>query len=85
MSKLTAKLRRGGNMTKERYGAIDGLKSLAAFGIVLMHMRANNNYEITGFVYDNVIASFTNFVYLFMVLSAFGLCCGYYEKFARGG
>lgn len=68
-------------MTKERYGSLDGLKSLAAFGIVLMHMRANNNYDISGFVYDNVIASFTNFVYLFMVISAFGLCCGYYERF----
>ncbi|WP_330423919.1 hypothetical protein [Anaerobutyricum hallii] len=38
-------------MEKKHYGAIDGLRMIAAFGIVMMHMRANNNYEISGFVY----------------------------------
>ena len=41
-------------MEKKHYGAIDGLRMIAAFGIVMMHMRANNNYEISGFVYNNV-------------------------------
>ena len=45
-----------------------------------MHLRANNNYEITGYFYNTVIPSFTNFVFLFMTVSAFGMCCGYYEK-----
>lgn len=27
-----------------------------------------------------MIPSFTNFVYLFMTVSAFGMCCGYYHK-----
>ena len=67
-------------MEKKHYGAIDGLRMIAAFGIVMMHMRANNNYEISGFVYNNVIPSFTNFVFLFMTVSAFGMCCGYYQK-----
>jgi len=66
---------------KERYGAIDGLRSVAAFGIIMMHMAANNNYAITGYVYETVIPSFTNFVFLFMTVSAFGMCCGYYGKF----
>ena len=35
-------------MEKKHYGAIDGLRMIAAFGIVMMHMRANNNYEISG-------------------------------------
>lgn len=52
----------------------------AAFGIVLMHMRANNNYEISGYVYNTVIPSFTDFVFLFMTVSAFGMCSGYYGK-----
>ncbi len=43
-------------------------------------MRANNNYEITGYFYSTVIPSFTNFVFLLMTVSAFGMCCGYYEK-----
>lgn len=66
------------------YGAINGLRSIAAFGIVMMHMATNNNYTITGFLYETVIPSFTNFVFLFMTVSAFGMCCGYYEKILNG-
>lgn len=67
-------------MEKKHYGAIDGLRMIAAFGIVMMHMRANNNYEISGYVYNTIIPSFTDFVFLFMTVSAFGMCCGYYGK-----
>lgn len=67
-------------MIKEHYGAIDGLRTIACIGIVLMHMAANNSYRISGFIYDSMIPSFTNFVFLFMTVSAFGMCCGYYEK-----
>lgn len=67
-------------MEKKHYNAIDGLRTIACFGIVLMHVAANNNYDISGFVYDKLIASFTNFVFLFMVISAFGMCCGYFDK-----
>lgn len=67
-------------MKKEHYGAIDGLRTIACIGIVLMHMAANNSYAISGFIYDSMIPSFTNFVFLFMTVSAFGMCCGYYER-----
>lgn len=67
-------------MEKRRYGAIDGLRMIAAFGIVMMHIRANSSYEIAGYVYNTIIPSFTNFVFLFMTVSAFGMCCGYYER-----
>lgn len=68
------------NMQKKHYGAIDGLRTIACIGIVMMHMKANNTYEISGFIYDDIIASFTNFVFLFMAISAFGMCCGYLDK-----
>ena len=67
-------------MKKEQYGAIDGLRTIACIGIVLMHVAANNAYSISGFLYNSMIPSFTNFVFLFMTVSAFGMCCGYYEK-----
>ena len=67
-------------MEQKHYGAIDGLRTIAAIGIVLMHIRANTAYEISGFLYHTVIPSFTNFVFLFMAVSAFGMCCGYYER-----
>ena len=71
-------------MEKRHYGAIDGLRMIAAFGIAMMHIRANSNYEITGYVYNTIIPSFTNFVFLFMTVSAFGMCCGYYGKIMKG-
>lgn len=46
----------------------------------MMHLAANTGYSITGFFYNSMIPSFTNFVYLFMTVSAFGMCCGYYHK-----
>lgn len=71
----------GENMSeKKHYGAIDGLRSIACIGIVMMHVAGNNDYAISGFIYDRLIGSFTNFVFLFMVISAFGMCCGYYDK-----
>lgn len=70
-------------MKKKHYSAVDGLRMVSAFCIVMMHIRANNNYEISGFVYNTMIPSFTNFVFLFMTVSAFGMCCGYYEKISN--
>lgn len=67
-------------MEKKRYDGIDGLRTIACVGIVMMHVRANNSYDISGFVYDRLIGSFTNFVFLFMVISAFGMCCGYLDR-----
>ena len=66
---------------KERYEGIDGLKAYAILGIVLMHVLSNSNFNLTGFVFKNLIPSFTNLVFLFMMVSGFGMCCGYYQKF----
>ncbi len=67
-------------MEKKRYEAIDGLRTMACIGIVMMHIKVNNAYEVPDFLYHNVIGSFTNFVFLFMVISAFGMCSGYLDK-----
>ena len=45
---------------KERYEGIDGLKAYAILGIALMHILANGKYEASGFVFDQLIPSFTN-------------------------
>lgn len=71
-------------MERKHYGAIDGLRTIACIGIMMMHVRANSGYEVFGFVYNTVIPSFTNFTFLFMTISAFGMCCGYYEKMLNG-
>ena len=65
---------------KERYEGIDGLKAYAILGIALMHILANGEYGVGGFVFERLIPSFTNLVFLFMMVSGFGMCCGYYHK-----
>ena len=64
----------------ERYKGLDGLKAYAILGIALMHVLANGEYVIEGFVFEKLIPSFTNLVFLFMMVSGFGMCCGYYRK-----
>lgn len=67
-------------MQKERYEGIDGLKAYAITGIALMHILANGEYKLGGFVFEQLIPAFTNLVFLFMMVSGFGMCCGYYQK-----
>lgn len=73
-------------MEGKHYFGIDWLRTMACIGIVMMHMlsKDNNDYSLSGFLVDKMIPSFTNFVFLFMVISAFGMCVGYYDKVKSG-
>lgn len=71
-------------MAQERYENLDSIRAYACIGIVLMHVLSNGNFGLTGFVFEKLIPSFTNFTLLFMLLSAFSMCCGYYERFRNG-
>ena len=64
----------------KRYTALDGVRAFAAIGIVVMHVKANIKFDVDGYFYNNVIADFGNLAFLFMILSAFSMCCGYYQK-----
>lgn len=72
---------RGSKKMKERYENLDGIRAFAAIGIILMHVLANGGFVVSGFMFEKLIPSFTNLTYFFMLLSAFSMCCGYYEKF----
>ena len=67
--------------SNNRYENLDGLKVIAAFGIVAMHVSSNMGHPLTSEIATNIIGSMTHFVKLFLILSGFGMCCGYYEKF----
>lgn len=70
------------NRKRIRFDALDGLRSIACIGIVLMHVKANLAVEPTeNFLTTNIIGFTADFVSMFMMVSAFGLCCGYYERF----
>lgn len=64
-----------------RYSSLDGLRAISCIGIMFMHILANTNYKLSGFVYDRVIPSFTHLVILFLMISGFGMCAGYLQKF----
>lgn len=63
-----------------RYQETDGLKAYAIIGIFLMHVLANGEYGIEGLVFERLIPSFKNLVFLFMMVSGLDLFCGYYQK-----
>lgn len=70
---------------KEHYNSLDGLRALACIGIVLMHVKSNIAVKPTvSFLTENVIGFTGNFVLLFMMVSAFSMCCGYYKRFCNG-
>lgn len=64
-----------------RQSGIDGLRSIACLGIVMMHVLVNGGYSLPMDCLNRFIGSFTDFVFLFMVISGYAMCCGYYEKF----
>ncbi len=68
---------------QKRYGTLDGLRAYAAIGVALMHVLANGEYGLTGFFSERVLGSLGELVYLFMMLSGFSMCCGYYDKILR--
>lgn len=71
-------------MDKKHYYGIDWLRAMACIGIVMMHIQSNNTYHLSGFIAEKMIPSFTNFTFLFMTISAFGMCVGYYAKVKSG-
>lgn len=64
---------------KKHYKDLDGLRAFSAIGIVCMHVLANGSYQLNGFLFESLIPSFTNLVFLFMIISGFAMCCGYYD------
>lgn len=68
---------------RERYDNLDGLRTISCLCIIAMHIKANAEYNLHP-VLDTIVASWTHFVPLFLMISGFGMFCGYYEKFKSG-
>lgn len=70
---------------RENYSSLDGLRAYAAIGIVMMHVLSNINVKPSeNFLTHSVIPWFTDFTLLFMIISAFSMCCGYYDRVKNG-
>lgn len=66
---------------KYHYYGIDFLRVFSCIAIIIMHVLANSNYDVSGFFFTRVIPSFSELVYLFIMISGFGMCLGYHDKF----
>lgn len=66
-----------------RYESVNGLRAYSALGIVLLHVYSNGEYHFS-FVSSELITYLANLVFLFMMLSGFSMCCGYYDKILNG-
>lgn len=72
-------------MDQLKYNSIDGLRAYAAIGIVIMHVQANISSSYTPCFINTLIGHFGwMFILLFMLISSFGLCCGYYNRLKNG-
>lgn len=69
------------SVAPNHYSSLDGLRAISCIGIMFMHILANTNYAVSGFVYDKIIPAFTHLVILFLMISGFGMCVGYLQKF----
>lgn len=65
----------------KKYDSLDGIRAYAAILILAMHVFENSKYNEISNVVSIRIDLLKWLVYLFMILSGFSLCCGYYEKF----
>lgn len=65
----------------ERYNSLDGLRTIMCILIVAMHVLTNIATKPTLYCFMEVISYAGNFTLLFMIVSAFSMCCGYYTKF----
>ena len=75
------KLSKNESTVLNHYPGLDVARVVAIVGIVLMHVLSNGEYGLKGFLFEKIIGTAGNFTILFMMVSAFGMCCGYYEKF----
>lgn len=74
------------NLKKEtnKYYALDGVRTIAMLCILIMHVCANLPYKMhLSHIYKYVVF-FGDFTALFMIVSAFSISCGYYNKILHG-
>ena len=68
----------------KKYRNIDALRSFGCLAIIACHVKANTNFNGGGVLTERIIPSFDYLVYLFMIISGFGMCNGYYQKLKDG-
>ena len=66
---------------KKKYTGLDGVRAIACLTVVLVHVFTNAKYDVHGFLFSQGFRFINNVVLmLFMTVSGFGMCCGYYDR-----
>lgn len=68
----------------ERYNNLDGLRTISCIGIIGMHIAANSKYRLNDWFGQQLVPSFNWLVFLFIMISGFGMFNGYYERIKNG-
>lgn len=69
--------------TNNRLIGIDLLKAFSCLAILSWHVFANGRFNFSGIAAEKVIPSWDHLVFLFMILSGFGISNGYHERFLQ--
>lgn len=65
--------------TKDHYENLDGFRAISSLCIVAYHLNKYSKFQLSG-VGSAIVESWTWFVPLFLILSGFGMFCGYYDR-----
>ena len=68
---------------QHRMVGIDLLKAFSCLAILSWHVFANGDFAINRIAAEQVIPSWNHLVYLFMLLSGFGISNGYHKRFLK--
>lgn len=70
---------------KKYYNGIQFLRAVSSVCIILFHVWLNTpQLALNGFIFEKLISWMGDFTFLFMMISGFSVCCGYYEKIKNG-
>ena len=66
-----------------RMVGVDLLKACSCLAILAWHVFANGGFSINRIAAEQIIPSWNHLVYLFMLLSGFGISNGYHKRFLQ--
>lgn len=68
----------------KRYGNLDAVRTVSSVMVALMHIMVNGAFEVPENLLFTLISRSGALVEMFFILSAFSMCCGYFEKVRDG-
>lgn len=71
-------------MKTDRYKNLNAVRAVSSIMIVLMHVMVNGGFIVPDNMLFTLIGRAGALVEMFFILSAFSMCCGYFEKMKNG-